>query len=178
MASMNRVLACLSLLCVLGGCTGQSKADAPEDALPQLPPALAAEVDALAGSKRIESEHIGPMGTPSEGYKRFTRAWGLASDAERVRLTRHESPVVRGYFGARLAREGMHLDRVEEMLRRDEEPVEYMKGCFHLEWPVRDVVAQALCMGKYDGHEPAKALVERVYGEPSFEPVRHVMSCR
>lgn len=116
--------------------------------------AVGAAVDRLAAEKKIESSHIGAAGAPSAVYAKFDAAWDAATDADRTRLLEHESSIVRGYFGQRIARERGDLLAALAPLLGDESAVATQEGCAGGASTVGGVILDALCYSRLEGVAP------------------------
>jgi hypothetical protein len=123
-----------------------------------LRPEVASLVDALAVEKTKESSHIGPGGTPSAVFEKFSSVVAKATPAELGALLQHQSPVVRAYAGDHLARQAPAASLVG--VASDETDVETLNGCILSHETVGAVVREALC---YSEHPEAGAALLAVH---------------
>lgn len=137
-------------------------------------PELSALIDTLASAKRIESEHIGEGGTPSQVYTVYTRLAKALTPQQAVALLRHPSPVVRGYFAMHVIEQLSEslpdaLDAVYPLLA-DDTKVEDMSGCMIARVTVGYVTMMTLRGQK---ERPAvQAMLLRAVADPQIGALR------
>lgn len=112
----------------------------------KLSPQLAAAVDTLATHKTIESSHVGAGGVKSEVYTAYEGVAKLASDDQIRAIMHHESPVVRGYMAAHIARnQPSELATIYPMMT-DETSVGTLDGCMGGQTDVATHTVDAVCV--------------------------------
>lgn len=134
---------------------------------------LAALVDDLAKEKTIESSHIGAAGAPSRVYAKFVAVRGAASTAQLEALLRHESPIVRGYVGAHIARSVPGSVARLEPLLDDASAVDTLDGCIGGNAVVRQHLLEALCESELP---EAHTVIARRADGPS-DPTGEALAC-
>lgn len=133
-------------------------------------PELAALVDKLASSKRIESAHIGERGTLSKVYTVYTSIAKAVTLQQAADLLHHESPVVRGYFAMHVIESRPDvLDAVYPLLA-DDTRVEDMSGCCIERTTVRQVALMAL-RGQL-GRPAVQSMLLRAAADPQVGALR------
>ena len=106
---------------------------------------LAFLVDELAKAPRAETRAIGPGAEKGETYRLYEKVAARVDSTLSVRLTKHESPIVRTYFSSTLFTK--YPDQIDSVypLLRDETTIETMEGCWISSQKVSEIVLRMMC---------------------------------
>lgn len=132
-------------------------------------PKLAVLVDRLAASDEIQSRAIGPQGVPGALYAVFATLSNIASPAQMIALSTHQSPVVRGYVIWYVARTPDKLGLLYPLLG-DFTSVNLHSGCKTIPIPIAHLLLYALTEERE--RDSVQALLLRAARDPQLSVLR------